>query len=71
MWLPVQLIRSTSLLAHSSLPAHLIKSARFSEDLFGISRFLTNFEDGLTYMRIIEATQRSRLEGRAVDLSEV
>jgi predicted dehydrogenase len=32
---------------------------------------LTNFEDGLNYMRILEATHRSRLEGRAVDLSEV
>lgn len=32
---------------------------------------LTNFEDGLNYMRMLEATQKSRLEGRAVDLSEV
>lgn len=32
---------------------------------------LTNFEDGLHYMRIIDATRRSRLEGRAVAISEV
>ena len=32
---------------------------------------LTNFEDGLNYMRMLEATHRSRLEGRAVDLGEV
>ena len=32
---------------------------------------LTNFEDGLHYMRIIDATRRSRLEGRAVQISEV
>ena len=32
---------------------------------------LTNFEDGLHYMRVIEATHRSRLEGRAIALAEV
>lgn len=32
---------------------------------------LTSFEDGVHYMEIIEATHRSRLEGRAVDISEV
>ncbi len=32
---------------------------------------LTNFEDGLLYMQLIEAVARSRSEGRAVDLSEV
>ncbi len=32
---------------------------------------LTNFEDGLLYMRVTEAVTRSRLEGRAVDLEEV
>jgi predicted dehydrogenase len=32
---------------------------------------LTNFEDGLHYMRVTEAVQRSRLEGRAVSLDEV
>src|SRR5690606_16891917 len=32
---------------------------------------LTNFEDGLHYMRVTEAIYRSRTEGRAVDLSEV
>jgi len=32
---------------------------------------LTNFEDGLEYMRATEAIYRSRTEGRAVDLSEV
>jgi predicted dehydrogenase len=32
---------------------------------------LTNFEDGVHYMEIIEATHRSRLEGRAVGISEV
>ncbi|MGE3855322.1 MAG: Gfo/Idh/MocA family protein [Dehalococcoidia bacterium] len=37
----------------------------------GAPVILTNFEDGVNYMRVIEATQRSRLEGRAVDLSEV
>ena len=37
----------------------------------GAPVILTNFEDGLNYMRMIEATQRSRIEGRAVDLSEV
>ena len=32
---------------------------------------LTNFPDGVEYMRLIEATHRSRTEGRAVPLSEV
>ncbi len=32
---------------------------------------LTNFEDGLLYMRVTEAITRSRLEGRAVDIAEV
>ncbi len=32
---------------------------------------LTNFDDGLLYMQLIEAVARSRTEGRAVDLSEV
>jgi len=32
---------------------------------------LTNFADGLLYMRATEAITRSRLEGRAVDLAEV
>ena len=32
---------------------------------------LTNFPDGVEYMRVIEATHRSRTEGRAVPLSEV
>jgi len=32
---------------------------------------LTSFEDGLHYMRITEAVQRSREEGRAVNLEEV
>ena len=32
---------------------------------------LTSFEDGLHYMRITEAVQRSRDEGRSVDLEEV
>ncbi|MFA7249452.1 MAG: Gfo/Idh/MocA family oxidoreductase [Dehalococcoidia bacterium] len=32
---------------------------------------LTNFEDGVRYMQIIEAAHRSRLSGRAVDISEV
>ena len=32
---------------------------------------LTNFEDGLLYMRVTEAITRSRLEGRAIDISEV
>ena len=32
---------------------------------------LTNFHDGLLYMRVTEAITRSRLEGRAVDISEV
>ncbi len=32
---------------------------------------LTSFADGLHYMRVIEATHRSRLEGRAVQLAEV
>ncbi|RLT43368.1 MAG: gfo/Idh/MocA family oxidoreductase [Chloroflexi bacterium] len=37
----------------------------------GMPVTLTNFEDGLHYMQIIEAAQRSRLTGRAVDVSEV
>ena len=32
---------------------------------------LTNFHDGLLYMRVTEAITRSRLEGRAVDIAEV
>ena len=32
---------------------------------------LTSFPDGVEYMRVIEATHRSRTEGRVVDLSEV
>ncbi len=32
---------------------------------------LTNFEDGLLYMRVTEAVTRSRLEGRAVDIATV
>ena len=32
---------------------------------------LTSFPDGVHYMRVIEATHRSRTEGRAVPLSEV
>jgi predicted dehydrogenase len=32
---------------------------------------LTNFEDGLLYMRVTDAIARSRLEGRAVDVAEV
>ena len=32
---------------------------------------LTNFEDGLHYMRVTEAVERARLSGRAVDLDEV
>ncbi len=32
---------------------------------------LTNFEDGLLYMRVTEAITRSRLAGRAVDIAEV
>ena len=32
---------------------------------------LTSFPDGVEYMRVIEATHRSRTEGRAVPLSEV
>ncbi|MDA0365949.1 MAG: Gfo/Idh/MocA family oxidoreductase [Chloroflexi bacterium] len=32
---------------------------------------LTNFADGVHYMRVIEATHRSRTEGRAVPLDEV
>lgn len=32
---------------------------------------LTNFEDGLHYMRLTEAVERSRTEGRAVSLEEV
>ena len=32
---------------------------------------LTNFADGLHYMRVVEAAHRSRLEGRRVALSEV
>lgn len=32
---------------------------------------LTNFEDGLLYMRVTEAIARSRAEGRAVDVAEV
>lgn len=32
---------------------------------------LTSFEDGLLYMRVTEAIHRSRVEGRAVDVSEV
>lgn len=32
---------------------------------------LTNFEDGLLYMRVTEAIYRSRLEARAVDIAEV
>lgn len=32
---------------------------------------LTNFEDGLLYMRVTEAIARSRLEGRAVDIATV
>jgi len=32
---------------------------------------LTSFPDGVHYMRLIEATHRSRTEGRAVPLSEV
>ncbi len=32
---------------------------------------LTNFEDGLLYMRVTEAMTRSRLEGRAVDIADV
>lgn len=32
---------------------------------------LTNFEDGLLYMRVTEAITRSRLEGRAIDIAEV
>ena len=32
---------------------------------------LTNFEDGLLYMRVTEAITRSRLEGRAVDIATV
>ena len=32
---------------------------------------LTNFEDGLLYMRVTEAITRSRLGGRAVDIAEV
>ena len=37
----------------------------------GARVILTNFEDGVRYMQIIEAAHRSRLAGRAVDLSEV
>ncbi len=37
----------------------------------GTPVILTNFEDGLLYMRVTEAITRSRLEGRAVDISEV
>lgn len=37
----------------------------------GAPVILTNFQDGLNYMRILEATHRSRLEGRAIDLAEV
>ncbi len=32
---------------------------------------LTNFEDGVQYMQMLEATHRSRVEGRAINLSEV
>ena len=32
---------------------------------------LTNFHDGLLYMRVTEAITRSRLEGRPVDIAEV
>jgi predicted dehydrogenase len=37
----------------------------------GAPVILTNFEDGLLYMRVTEAVTRSRLEGRAVDIAEV
>ncbi len=37
----------------------------------GAAVLLTNFEDGLLYMRVTEAITRSRLEGRAVDIAEV
>ena len=37
----------------------------------GVPVTLTNFEDGLHYMQIIEAAQRSRADGRAVAISEV
>lgn len=37
----------------------------------GAPVILTNFEDGVRYMRVIEATYRSRLSGRAVEISEV
>ena len=37
----------------------------------GAPVILTRFEDGVRYMQITEAVERSRLSGRAVDLSEV
>ena len=37
----------------------------------GAPVLLTNFEDGVRYMQITEAVERSRLSGRAVDISEV
>lgn len=37
----------------------------------GTPVLLTNFEDGVRYMQIVEGAQRSRLTGRAVQMSEV